>query len=689
MRSTGDSQRHFHNAVVVALQRMPPTTLIRCHNKDVTLSSHRNSGPTLGATGNRRYGSFVLRRKCLGKVYYGNEIESTRRMNLSYDDDDDHHHHNNNNNNNKVILLNSQLPSRLIGQIRWNHDLRSRSSFFYDKKQRFTLSKSELFDHVTELVTLLQDSEMKFQQLYSAEERERLRQTLNVNYCYDILERCMEIAKETRQIDAAHQAARLLQAMKEISTGNGTSSSSSDSEESARDGSSTSLNDGRMSALTPTTSFYNVVLQSYAVCDGKKEAAIQAQTILEEMLQRCYEWMSSSSPSRTVTTTTTTTTTTGITPPPPPPPPAPTVKTFNIVVNTWAKSRQKDSGFKAQKVVDMMHKWDVACRTGGGMTQKQYRGAKANDRTLVSVVDAWSKSRHPKAAEYATSILFEAIEESKQNSYFLVGPPLFHAVLGAWVRSSTDSQAGERAEEILYIMEQCAGFKGAELRPGTRAYALVMEVWMRREQAEKQGRGADRAEALLRTMTDIYRRDHEAYIKPNKICFTNCVSAWSLAQSRKDAPERAEALVNLLIDIYSETNDDDFRPDLSLYNTVITVWTRAINRPNSMERAKKWLSALRKHSEPDLVTYNTILDGMGKRGMSGEALNMLEWLEMAGQNSPHLLPDQYVFLLRICVCMCACVCVCVCVCPENEFRPNVTLLYLQNYFQQHTFSCRT
>eukprot|EP00977_Amphora_coffeiformis_P004929 scaffold1055_cov165-Amphora_coffeaeformis.AAC.3 len=606
------SKRHFHNAVVnVVFQRRRPARLPCCHcHNNATLSSCGKTRP--GGYSSRMYSSFILQRNRLD----GNGMQIGHGMQLLALED------------NKAARV--QLPNRFVGQTRWNHQTKSNDSFFYHDKERYRLSKTELFQHVTEIVALLQGGggkDVTRLSFLSNEEQTRLRQTLDVNYCFDILERCMEIAKETRQIDAAHQAARLLKAMEDVSIG-------------ARDSSPppSSSNNGPpryMSTLPPTTPFYDVVLQSHAVCNGGKEAAVQAQAILQRMLHRCYEWMSSLS--------TTTSRDCG-----PPRPPAPTVKTFNIVANTWAKSRQQNAGDRAQHVVNMMQKWDDACRQADEAMRKQYsgkyyNGAKANEVTLLAVVDAWSKSRHPKAPENATNILLGAIEEAKQNPDFALNPELFHAVLGAWTNGSMSSRAGERAEEILSVMEQCADLGGHELRPGTRAYAVVMEVWMRCEQVEKQGRGAERAEFLLRTMTDIYRRDRKAYIKPNKFCFTNCLSAWSLARSREDAPERAEALLNLLIDMYNETKDDDFRPDTGVYNTVIAAWTRAIDRSDSMERAKQWLSSLRKYTEPDLSNFNTILDGMGKRGMGGEALKLLEWLEAIGQDFPHLLPDQITY----------------------------------------------
>lgn len=418
----------------------------------------------------------------------------------------------------------------------------------------------------------------------------------------------MEIAKETQDIRAAHQGRLLLTTMEEI-----------------QDKSSLRKETPQNWALSPKIQIYDVVLQSYAVCRGGAEAAFAAQSILESMLRRCRTCMEATTETVLLLL----------------PPPEPTVKTFNIVVNAWAKSEQRQAGERAQVVVQMMHEWNAeCCNVKGGTRPRDFKGVTPNVRTLVSLVDAWSRSRHPKAPERATSILWEAIKQSKNDSSITLHPILFHVVLGAWANSQQGRRGAEMAEKILSVMEECAASIGRSLLPGTRAYALVMTTWMRCEQVEKNGSAAARAEFLLRFMIDTYRKERAPYIKPNKRCFTTCISAWSRAHRQKDAPERAEALLNVLIELYNETQDHSFRPDNGLYNAVITAWTRATDRPDSMEKAKTCLQSLRKYTEPNLVSFNAILDGMGKRGMGEEALRLLEWLEQMGQDSPELLPDM-------------------------------------------------
>jgi hypothetical protein len=168
-----------------------------------------------------------------------------------------------------------------------------------------------------------------------------------------------------------------------------------------------------------------------------------------------------------------------------------------------------------------------------------------------------------------------------------------------------------------------------------------MEAWLKCEKVEENGKAAQRADDLLRSMIEVYRRDRSPDSKPNKMCFTTCITAWARARSRSDAPERAETLLGTIIDLHRETSDDDFFPDVNVFNAVIGCIVRSTDGPNAMTRAQGLLQLLRKFTEPDLVTFNTILSGMGKRGMGEEAMQLLDWLETVGGDSPKLLPKRY------------------------------------------------
>jgi pentatricopeptide repeat protein len=143
----------------------------------------------------------------------------------------------------------------------------------------------------------------------------------------------------------------------------------------------------------------------------------------------------------------------------------------------------------------------------------------------------------------------------------------------------------------------------------------------------------------------LYREGgSDGTVKPNAILFTTCIAAWSRAASNcPHAPERAEHLWEVLNDLYSETGcqDKDFEPSTELGNAVISAWSRCTSRTDSVQCALGALEKLRQASKADLISYNTVLDAMSKKGLGKEAMDLLKWLESETSCGPNgLMPDR-------------------------------------------------
>jgi hypothetical protein len=182
-------------------------------------------------------------------------------------------------------------------------------------------------------------------------------------------------------------------------------------------------------------------------------AAEQAEAIILQMLENCWKYVA----------TTTATANTRIARRPPPP--EPTLKTFNIVLNCWARSEDSKAGYHAANVLDIMADWNNLCQKNNDNDVGCYLGCCPNERSLVSLIDAWTCSKHPDATKHTEAILQEAMSltttkkiSDNSNKYRNVelGVPVFNAVIYFWVKSRRDCQAAYKAEEILQIMTQWA-----------------------------------------------------------------------------------------------------------------------------------------------------------------------------------------------------------------------------------------
>jgi hypothetical protein len=550
------------------------------------------------------------------------------------------------------------------------------------------------------------------------------RNQLNINHCFDILEAWMELSKVEGQrirneqsrrqrspgsasstasrasarggLDAAHQARRLLFAMERAAT---TTRTVVDDDHGTTNGMDqqqqpTSFMSFVAQALRP--SFYNVVLQAYAVSGAKREAAISAQALLQHMIDKCRDYIvrqqaeeqnqqaaaaASSIAQYRVRL--------------PPPPFEPIDRSYNIVINCWAKSGERDAGFKAQEIINLMNEWRSECtnrlrqgQASSSSSSYYYRASQPNEITIVSAIDAWSRSRHPGAPEKAMKLWNEGIQlrmeqqpQQQQQQRESVtgastvpvgsGPILLNATIGVWVRSGRGREGMNRAEEILRHMirlhemgvnsddadsgdnnsnnspKQAAAAAGSKTVwpfPDARTYNLILSGWADCEKTLKgirPGEGAERAEQVLRNLLGLFRETgsgrHSGVVKPNRHFFTSCITAWARAAGNGvgHAPERAQQLLDELVAMYQESEccDHDLAPDTESANTVIDAWVRALQRPDAMVKAQQVVEQLRAFAKPDLITFNTILDGMGKRGMGKEAVELLEWLENESSSS--------------------------------------------------------
>lgn len=353
--------------------------------------------------------------------------------------------------------------------------------------------------------------------------------------------------------------------------------------------------DNRSSFYTPSTSFYDVVFHSFASCQGGRFAAETVQSALQRMLERAR--LSKSFPQ-------------------------PTTKTFNIALNCWAKSNEYDAGLRAEELWQTMNGW-AACDP--------------NARTMAALIEAWGNSGHEDTPRRVLHILQQASSQSPRqttNSSQLVNAVVFTNAIRA-VTHPTCHQGAAYAEEILRLMQQ------VHIQPNTRTYAAVLHAYTTEDHKDaSKGHAAKRATAILQQMIQKYR-DGAADVKPNAFCFTTCIAAWARCREAALEPhQQAERLWNELVHLYLETSDPAFRPSVETGNAVLMAWMRATHLPDAMDRGNEILERMQQFSQPDLRSYNILLNGMNWRGKGEEALKLLEWMELQGSE---LQPDRFSF----------------------------------------------
>ena len=455
---------------------------------------------------------------------------------------------------------------------------------------------------------------------------------------FHVLEAWMEHAKasastNTNNIQAAQQARVLLEAMEQETA------------------SEQRHNNPNGSVLAPTMSFYEVVLQAYATCQGGEAAALEAETILAFLLEqqnqrrrRKRQWRLQ-----------------------------PTTKTFNIVLNCWAKSQTRDAGRCAHQIYEHMLQ-----------RAKIHRSYAPNERTIVTLMDAWNKSGHYNARKYVLALFQTTFDNwityhnAADAAGDLEGVPvipldiaMFHAAMDVIVKSSqrskfqlnnnndyqdaahqgddnhlrnmTPTEAAEHVEGMLAgLLEHASAWK---VHPNVRTFAIVLDAWAQaelRSTGNHRGYAAQRAQTILQLLLEAYYGDDgdkhlspalaQSPVKPNEVTFTTVITAWSHAKQAQKAHDAFQQLLDLY---YASGREDDLVPTIVTGNAVMAAWARE-KRTDFILQTLQTMSELadetgRADCQPDLRSFNILLGAYGKTGHLQEATALLQWMEDGGK----------------------------------------------------------
>ena len=395
------------------------------------------------------------------------------------------------------------------------------------------------------------------------------------------------------------------------------------------------------SSISPDTAVYNYVLQAHASChrsnyDKKPDTAKSASRLLDRMIAKCRETATQAVKS-----------------------PAPTTRTFNIVLNTWAKSSSADAGERAEEVFRQMENWLLECR------QLSLPEAPPDGRSLCAVMDAWVKSGAASSADRVSAMLHVAIDRQKRakdeggtaSESVVVKPDvvMFNTAIyavGVTLSKQTDRRQwfgkpqhfAKKAEQLLQLMislnengDVCDRNENNEndagLAPTTRSYNLVLQAWAECCRVDKSGHSAEHAEQLLNSMI---KQDQGTggCVRPECRSFTMCIQAWARSTGFPDCASRAQNIYNQMANLYRVSQDENLKPDVMAGNALVLAWARS-NVDDSTERAAKVVEDMEEFSQPDVYTNNILIDAYIRKRDVWKAYDILTKLE----NSTSVKPD--------------------------------------------------
>lgn len=347
-----------------------------------------------------------------------------------------------------------------------------------------------------------------------------------------------------------------------------------------------------------------------------------------------------------ITADVTATATTTTTPPPPPPKPL-TLGQFHrarLLMKAWAHRSCQHGGSKAPHAVDQILQQlilEEQQQQQQQQTQNECTTIKNSHKTTIKVgtelynilLDAWSNSNEPHAAEQCYNILLK-MEALYSQGHWHVRPneSSYNACIKAYVKrggqkvnlnNHTRQQLEDidKAQALLKRMEETTSpmaesdnlHNHRRLQPNRRGYNLVLYALAN----SNLDHAAELAEDMLRKMWTAHDRNAthpNVFVRPDTNTYNQVLTCW--ARGRQAGFERR--MMTIFNELLALPRDWKILPNTDTFNGVMSGWLKS----TAHEALDQMLTVLDKMEEisesgnicvrPDQVSMNTVMAAFGK-----------------------------------------------------------------------------
>lgn len=244
----------------------------------------------------------------------------------------------------------------------------------------------------------------------------------------------------------------------------------------------------------------------------------------------------------------------------------PDAVTFSTVMDVYARSKNRNKCQRCEQIFKMMDDLDV----------------RRNVFTFSALQNVYARSGMPDAAEKTRAVLDQMLDLYHRGDVFAKPTCLhYNAVLHALSRSNAPDQA-KTANEMLEKMERSVADGGYDVDPDRMSFALAILACARcRDKVE----GARLAEKNLekmesRAQLEADRRAAVSSVAPPLVsldveCFNVALTAISRSR-QNDACERTLQIIRRMEE-YAEKGQPELRPNIRSWNAVLNAFSRAPN----------------------------------------------------------------------------------------------------------------
>ena len=347
---------------------------------------------------------------------------------------------------------------------------------------------------------------------------------------------------------------------------------------------------------------------------------------------------------------------------------APDVIVWNSCLHVLAKhsSYQPDAPEQAEALLDCMMRGGPLSKTNSTRIVMSARPPLPDTTSFASVLEVWSNSGRPGAAERANAILDRMIQQTNP----LVPLPnttCFNICIDAYSKSSKDhpkhpNDAAQRAQALLDSMLRSNQDPTFTAQPDHISFLSTMNAWAKYADHDTSNNAAHQAEALLKQMTTLYEETGDARIRPTPSCYAVVLDAWS---RRPNVGPKVEYLLQEmeedLTKYFTEENEEEYQmpassssregsPLKSSFLAAIRAWGNTTNNPDAPENAEKIMQRMECQLEAELLPcakiYSAVIAAWSKSGRSDapeRALALLRQMQKKEAANCHIRPNTIVF----------------------------------------------
>ena len=249
---------------------------------------------------------------------------------------------------------------------------------------------------------------------------------------------------------------------------------------------------------------------------------------------------------------------------------------YTSMIAIAAKSRQKDAASRAEKLLR-----EAVERYPPKMSDGIVSGIGVDAFNVV--LTSWAKSREQNGPKRAEQLLVYMDQIDQENgSLGLCSPNVssFTSLIDAYAQQN-DWESVCQCEMILNrLLEQYLDGND-DLEPNVATWTIVISAWARLSKKNNRS-AADKADRLLKRMESLYQ-DGRVSFGPDSIAYVTCMNAFAFSQNA-NGPPRAEEILDEMNERYLD-GDDTMKPSARSIKVVIDSWIKF----GDMDRAEDLL----------------------------------------------------------------------------------------------------